>query len=305
MRSPEAWSARSANCLTFDIPATDAVATPAPGSEPLRLRFFLVAAEGRAAASVLIVSNEVPGEAICVQGGMGRATWHLSVEPVRRGTKLRIATTFAVPRAVEVGTEIAKRREIKAWLEQLSAIADGRAAWPGNGLADKVRQACAAAVPGVPGVPGTAAVEASAGIEVDAPPADVSRAILGPPEFLRAIQTEAVLYCGYVPGTPVGQEGGLRYFVYRASDGSLRGAATLVAASAPNGVTVRRVTPPLAETTYRCEPSGPGTALELTIRCSGKCAGTPDAHRQRHVTELAALASRWKAVMESLPGPDT
>jgi hypothetical protein len=194
MCSPEAWSARPVNCPTFDIPAADAVAAPGPDADSPRLRLYLGAADGRATASVFLVASEVPGETICLRTPSGRATWQLSVQPASRGTRLQIAGTFVVLRQAKLDVEREQRREFKAWLQRLCAIAEGRAPWPADGMADRVRRACST------GVPMTEAVEASASVRVDAPPAAVSRALLGTPEFLRATQAEQVEYCGYVPG---------------------------------------------------------------------------------------------------------
>jgi hypothetical protein len=297
LRSPEAWSARPVSCLMFDIPAADAGRTLAPDSDPGQLRFYLGAAKGRAAAMVLLVADEVPGETICLRTSDGRATWQLSVERVRRGMKLRIAAAFVVPRPSKVDVESGQRETFQEWLKRLRASAEGRAPWPGDGAADRVRQACAA------GVSSAEAVECSVSVDVNAPPASVSRALQGAPEYRRAILGETVLYSGHVPGTPSGQVGAFTYYVHRRSDGSLLGMSSMLAASAPGAIIVRYVTPPFAETTYRWEPAGAGTLLQMTFRCPGQCTGGPDAHREVHATMLAATASRIKAAIESLPEP--
>ncbi len=298
LRSPEAWSARPGCCLTFDVPAGDAVGAPEAGTGPGRMRFLLEATGGRAYAAPLIITDEVPGESIGLETWHQRATWQLRAESARRGVRLRVTGSRVVLRQSKVDYQTQLRRDHKAWLEQLSAVAGGRAPWPGEGMAGKVRQASS-------GAPITAAVEASASINVSAPPAVVGRALLGSPAFQRAIQPDAVLYCGYVPDTPAGQVGGLRYLVDRRADGSLRGSVTLVAAAAPEEVIVRRITPPFDETTYHWEPSGNGTALQLTVRCPGTFAGTPDAHRDRHTVALAALNDRIRPAVENLPRDGT
>jgi len=304
LRSPEAWSARRVSCLMFEIPAADAgagadAAALAPDGAADRLRFYLGAVGGRAAARVYLVADEVPGQTICLRSPDGRVTWQLSAEPARRGTKLRIAAAFVVPRVSKLDVASDQRRELKAWLQNLSASAEGRAPWPGDGAADRVREACAA------GVASTEAVECSASADVNAPLDSVSRALLGTPELLRVVNAEKFLYSGYVPGTPAGQVGGLRYHVYRRADGGLLTNCSLVAASSPGGVIVRYVTPPFAELTYSCEPAGAGTTLRLTFRCPGRSAKGQDAHRELHTAEIAALAGRWKAAIESLAGPGT
>jgi hypothetical protein len=239
-----------------------------------------------------------PGQTICLRVPGGRATWQLSAEPVRRGTKLSIAGAFVVPRASKLDVAADQRRELKPWLKSLSAIAEGRAPWPGDGAADRVREACAA------GVPSTEAVECSASVIIDAPLASVSRALLGPPELLRVVNAQ-VAYSGYVPGTPVGEVGALRYYVHRRSDGSLLATCALVAASSPGGVIVRYVTPPYSESTYTCETADAGTSLQLTFRCPGRSAKGQDAHRELHAAAIPALLDRWKAAIEGLPGPAT
>jgi hypothetical protein len=296
LSSPEAWSARRVTCLMFDIPAADAgTDVDAGAGGDARLWFYLGAAGGRAAARVYLVADEVPGRTICLRTPDGRATWQLSAEPARRGTKLRIAGAFVVPRASKLDVVSDQRRELKPWLKNLSASAEGRAPWPGDGAADRVREACAA------GVPATEAVECSASVTIDASPASVSQALLGPPALLRVVNAQ-IAYSGYVPGTPVGQVGGLRYYVHRRSNGSLLALCALVAASSPGGAIVRYVTPPFSQLTYTCEPAGAGTSLRLTFRCPGRTGKSQDAHRELHAASTVALTGRWKAAIEGLAG---
>jgi Polyketide cyclase / dehydrase and lipid transport len=296
LSSPAAWSARRVSCLMFDIPVADAGTDVAAGAgADARLRFYLGAAGGRAAARVYLVADEVPGRTICLRTPDGRATWQLSAEPARRGTKLRIAGTFVVPRASKLDVVSDQRRELKPWLKNLSASAEGRAPWPGDGAADRVREACAA------GVPSRDAVECSASVHIDVPTAGVSRALLGPPELLQVVNSQ-VAFSGYVPGTPAGQVGGLRYYVHRRSHGSLLASCALVAAASPSGVIVRYVTPPFPQLTYTCEPADAGTSLELTFRCPGRSAKGQDTHRDLHAEATAALVARWKAAIEGLAG---
>lgn len=298
LRSAQAWSLRRRSCLTFDLPGPgDArngggdAARPDSGG----LRFYLGETSPGVAAAVLQITQEVPGELISLQTADRRWSWELSVSHGRRGTSMHVAASRVVSRDVKVDHEHVLRDSHKAWLKSLCAVCEGQRPWPGSGMPEALRQACLASAPVAAGV------LASASTEVNAPPDRVREAFdtLG---FIRSVQPESLLCCGDIPGMDGGQLGGMRYYVYRRASGELSTAVSLRAASSPSGLVVRRVTPPCGETTTRFEPSGAGTRLEFTQRCpaSPKCGD--DAHRDGHATQLAEMARRYQAALESLPG---
>ncbi len=291
--SPQAWSVRPGGCMTFDL--ADPLGPVGPGEEPGRLRFYLAAGDTGAYPAVLAVTGETPGQQLCLQTSGGRATWALSVEPGRRGTRMRIAATWTVGRPARIDAEAELRREVKDWLAALRDIADGRRPVPGDGMPEALRQACLTSPP-----PGPAA-EASASVEVGVPLGTV-RGLLGRPELGRALQPASVLYYGQVPGTPAADEvGGMRFHVQRRPDGLLASQVSLLAAASPGGRVTRLVSAPFDEMTFRYEPSGPGTRLELTHRGPGQATGA-DARRDQHAAWVFAVAQQYKDAIERLAG---
>jgi hypothetical protein len=292
LRSPEAWSARPRSCLTFEL--TDPLEPTGTEGGPARPRFYLAAADTGAHSAVLEITAELPGQQLCLQTSGGRATWALSVEPGRRGTRLRIATTWTVDRPARIHAEADLRRELKEWLAALRDIADGRRSRPADSLPEALRQACLASPPPGP------AVDVSASAQIDVPP-DIVERVLARPDFMREVQPAGAAYVARVPGTPGhGAVGGMVSFVARGSDGVLAGSVSLLAASSPGARLYRRVTPPFYETTYRSEPAGDGTRWEVTRRCAGHSAADPARHAEWHAAGVAAIAARYKATVERL-----
>jgi hypothetical protein len=290
LSSPRAWSARPGGCLTFDL--ADPLAPTGPGEGQGRVRFFLAAGDTRPYAAILEVTAETPGRQLCLQIAGGWATWALSVEPGRRGTRLRIAATWTVGRPARIDAEAELHRELKAWLATLRDIADGHRPPLGDGMPEGLRQACLASPP-----PGPAA-EASATVEVGVPTYAI-RTLLGTAELVRALQPASFVYFGQVPGTPAaGEVGGMRFYVQRRPDGLLAGRVSLLAALSPGGRVVRSVTAPFDEMTFRYQPAGTGTTLELTQRVPGRAPAGAD--HDQHAAVVMAAAQRYKEAIERL-----
>jgi hypothetical protein len=292
LSSPQAWSARPRGCLTFDLADPSG---PMPADGPGRLRFYLAAGDTRPYAAILEVTAETPGQQLDLQTSGGWATWALSVEPSRRGAKLRIAATWTVGRPARIDAEAELHRELKEWLAGLRDIADGHRPRPADGIPEALRQACLANPP-----PGPAA-EARASVEVDVP-LEAVRNLLGSSELIRAIQPASVVYVGQVPGTPpAGEVGGMRFYVQRRPDGLFTGRVSLLAALSPGGRVSRFVTAPYDEVTIHYEPCGLGTRLELTQRVPGRTAGA-DGQDPQHAQTVKAAAQRYKNAIERLAG---
>jgi hypothetical protein len=290
LSSPQVWSARPRGCLTFDL--ADPSGPTGPTEGPGRLRFYLAAGSTRAYAAILEVTAETPGQQLRLQTSGGLATWVLSVEPSRRGTRMRIAATWTVDRPAKIHAEAELHRELKDWLAAIQDIADGRRPGPGDGIPEALRQACLATPP-----PGPAA-EACGSVEVGVPP-EVVRRLLGSSELVRAVQPDSVVHLGWVPGTPTaGEVGGMRFYVERRPDGLLTGRVSLLAALSPGGRVSRFVTAPYAEMTVSYEPAGPGTRMEFTHRLPGR-AVRDDAQR-RYAESVMATARRYKDALERL-----
>jgi hypothetical protein len=286
LASPLAWSVRPRPCMVFDL-AGDS--TSASGD---RQWFYLTAASGVAAAAVLEVSVPIPGQALSAQTSGGQTRWELSTGPGRRGTALRIAIARTVPRQAKIDAEVEIREDLGGWLAELAAIADGRRPWPADGMPALLRQECLAAPPA------PASVEASASVVTDAPPDRVAQAVSSL-NVVRAVQTEHVLSCGYVPGTPADQVGGVRYFVYRLADGTLLAVASLVAASSPTAMMTRQLTPPFGETTYGWAAEYGATRLEVTQRFPAPPAPMSQEQYEAFQAAVTAMAGRYKAAIEA------
>jgi hypothetical protein len=294
LSSPQAWSARPRGCLTFDL--ADPLRPVGPGEEAGRFRFYLAAGDTGAYPAVLAVTGETPGQQLCLQASGGRATWVLGVETGRRGARLRIASTRTVGRPARIHAEADLRREVKGWLAALRDIADGRRPLPGDGMPEALRQACLASPPPAP------AIDVSASAQIDVPPDTVQR-VLARPDFVREVQPPGVAYAGRVPGTPGrGAVGTMAFFVVRRSDGLLAATVHMLAASSPGARLYRLVVPPFYETTFRYEPAGDGTRLEVSRRCAGHSGADPARHADWHTASVAAIAGRYKATVERLAG---
>jgi hypothetical protein len=282
--SPRAWSVRPRPCLAFDLAGEGDDAGD-------RQWFYLAAAAGVAAAAVLDVSVPMPGQALSAQASGGRTRWELSLEPGRRGTALRIAAARTVPRQAKIDAEMEIREDLDGWLAELAAIAEGRRPWPADGMPEPLRRECLAPPPA------RASIEASASVEVDAPGDRVARAI-GDLGVVRAVQTEHLLSCGYIPGTPAGQVGGVRYLIYRLADGSTMAVATLIAASSPTAMMTRQLTPPFGETTYGWAPEYRTTRLDVTQRFPAPSPRPSAEQLEAFQAAVAAMAARYQAAIE-------
>jgi hypothetical protein len=292
LRSPGAWTLRPRGSMLIDPAAV--AGSPGPGRGPMRLLF--TAEYGRPYALMLAVTGEVPGQTIALQAAGGRIGWSLSARPARRGAVLEIAAAATVERPARIHAEADLRADVRAWLAALRAAADGRRPWPGERMPDALRQACLADPPAGP------AIEATASAVTGVPP-DVVAQLFLTAEFGRLMLPAGVAYAGPVPGTPApGQVGSMRYIVLPRGDGLLTGRVSLLAGASPAGSIRRTVTPPLDETTYRYEPAGTGTRVELAWRCPAQPAGGADAHRDRHADRAAAAVARIRDVIDRLAG---
>jgi hypothetical protein len=265
-----------------------------PAGESGRMWFCLAGDDGAVAAAVFEARAVVPGELLHVGPPGSQAAWELSVGSGRRGSVLRAAAIRTVSREAKIDAEVQLRSNLDAWLASLAAIAENRKPWPGEGMPPALRQACLASRPA------GLMVEVSASVDVVAPADRVGQAI-GSVDVLRAVQTEHVLSCGYVSGTPVGEVGGVRYFAYRHGE-NLLAAASLVAAVSPTAVIARQITRPYGETTWSWAAAAGGTRLELTQRFPGSAAALSDEQRQGLDAAVAGSAARFKAAIESWPG---
>jgi hypothetical protein len=289
LSGPEAWSVRPNPSMAFDL------AWPAsPASESGATWFYLSEADGVMVAAVLQASVVVPGELLRVGPPGGQAAWDLSVESGRGDTVLRLAAIRTVRREAKIDAEIYIRQSLDAWLASLAAIAEGRRPWPGVGMPPALHHACLVSRAAGP------MVEASASVDVVATADRVGQAIASV-DVLRAVQTEQVLSCGYLSGTPAGEAGSVRYFVLRRGE-NLLAVGSLVAAVSPTAVITRQITRPYGETTLSWGAAADGTRLELTQRFPGSAAAMSEEQRHGFDAAVARNAARLKVAIERWPG---
>ena len=289
LSSPQAWSARPRPSMAFDLAHSGSRAFESEGTW-----FYLADADGAAVAAVLEASAVVPGELLRIGPPGGQAAWELRVEPGRRGTVLRALAVRTVPRQAKIDAEAYIRDDLDTWLAALAAIAEDRRPWPGEGMPPALHQACLASRASGP------MIEASASVEVGAAADRVGEAVASV-EVLRAVQTEQVLSCGYISGTPKGEVGGVRFFVHQRAE-YLLAVASLVAAVSPTAVMTRQITTPHGETTLSWAATAGGTRLEVTQRFPGSAAALSDEQKQGFDAAVAGNAARYKAAIESWPG---
>jgi hypothetical protein len=216
------------------------------------------------------------------------------VLPGRRGTVLRAAAIRTVSREAKIDAERLLRDDLDPWLAALAAISEDRQPWPAEGIPPALREACLARR-----FTGSMA-EASASVDVAAPADKVGRAVASL-DVLRTAQPEGLCACGYVPGTPVGEVGGLRYFVFRRGE-KLPAVTSLLAAASPTAVMARQITSPHAETTFSWAAAADGTRLDVRLRVPGSEAAMSDERRQAIEARVTRRATRYKAAIESWPG---
>jgi hypothetical protein len=199
-----------------------------------------------------------------------------------------------VSREAKIDAEVELRSNLDAWLGSLAAIAEDRQPRPGHGMPPALRQACLASRPAGP------MVEASASVDVIAGADRVGQAIVSL-DVLRAVQTEEVLSCGYIAGTPEGEVGSVRYLVYRFGD-NLLAIASLVAAVSPTAVITRQITRPYGESSLSWAAAPGGTRLNLAQRFPGSAATISDEQRHAFEAAVGGNAARYKAAIESCHG---
>jgi polyketide cyclase/dehydrase/lipid transport protein len=295
LRSPEAWSLGGAARCVFEIPASEPDAGP-----DHRVWFCLSAdAQGKVAGLPMEVTSTPPYQLDARMGGEHR-TWRLSVEPTRRGTKLRIRGTARTRREQVVETEAQLRGGLGRWLDQMGAVLEGSRPWPGAGVPGPVR-ALALAVPQPQG-----ALEVAVEVELDVPAALAGR-LLRAPEVVAANQAAVqqlgvgVAWIGGPPGENPGETGALTCMVVRTTDGSLVGAASVCTESSATGYLVRQLRWPYDQVGRQVMASGTGSRLELRQRCLPRPEDlSPEEIQARVRRALTAMAGRLKVAIEEL-----
>jgi hypothetical protein len=293
LSSPAAWSLAGGTRCVFEIPASRPDAGP-----DHRLWFCLSAdAQGGVAGVPMEVTSTQPYQLDARMGGDQR-TWRMSVEPARRGTKLRIRGTAQTRREQVVEAEAQLRGGLGSWLAQMGAVLDGSRPWPGAGVPGSLRE-LALAVPQPQG-----ALEVAVAAEVTVPAVLAAR-LLRAPEVVAATeaavrQLGGVEWIGRPPGEAPGESGALSCMVVRASDGSLVGAASVCTESSATGYVMRQLQWPYDQVGRQVIASGTGTRLELRQRCLPRQQDLSPEEIQAGVRRaLTAMAARLKVAIEA------
>jgi hypothetical protein len=281
-----AWALRPGQ-FAFDIAQTT-------GAE--RLRCWVVPLGRGFGAQVLEVRQEGRALSLVSRGTepAGRQAFVLAAEPHGRGTEAALTARMVVPRETKADHQAFWRKDLRAWLEAVAAVAEGRRARPESGLPLAMGQACAA-LPGLASPQGT-----SAGALIGAAPEVVWQAVRAPGIPADPAGRYTAIAAGVIPGAPRGQPGELRYVVLRQAGGPLTASVSQVRELDEGRMVLgQRLEPPHYETRYQLRPEGTGTWLELTL-CWPDAPVTDEGEqlRRRLVAELEQAARAYQAALD-------
>jgi hypothetical protein len=306
LSSAAAWSARADN-FGLDIPVASDAGLP--------LRFCILANSTGVAVTLHEVICAESDHLIRLKRLNGEASWELSVEPGRRGSRVQLTASDVVSRGGMTDHEGDERDRLRWWASNLRAICEERRAWPDGSMPEDVRQACLLDRPAhdsrasassvvrlapEPVIGPTIEVTAQARIER---PADTIWSAIGTPEVVHAVSPEVLLY-GPVPESPDSRPGRLSYWIRRRGD---RIQATgSVTTDRSDGVRVMRgLAFPYNQTTYRVQPDGQAATLSLEMRCYNKPrVQTAAEHLAVHEEQARQRAAAYKtAIEQAVPPP--
>lgn len=280
LASPDALSARPGG-FCFDTPPTSADGRP--------LRLYLHA--DRAGVQVLLLEvTEQSGDLIRLQRTDSRVGWELSVEPSRRGSRVRLTTSFVVGRDLKVHYQSTERARLRAWARNISAICAGERPWPDGGMPADVRQAC------LLDRPARSSLEVTAEARVDRPAADVMRMMLAP-QVLYAV-SPGLLHYGPLPSSPASGPGRMTYRISRSAD-RVRATASVTTEQQGDMFAVRSLVSPYNPARFRVHQDGPASTLSLEYWCRNKPRVESEAeHLAMHAEQVQRLAAAYKAAIE-------
>lgn len=286
LSSPAAWSVRP-DRFAFDVTApSDA-----------RLRVVLGRVRKRSWCVLYEIRDQVPGEVISVHAPgtvpPGRQVFTLSAAPDGRGTRATIVARRVVWRGSKGETTDYLRAQLKTWLRELRAVAEGSTPWPAAGMPPGLQEACS------PKTPPKAARETSASALISAPLSQVWEAIYAP-EPACLIHPEHVICAGRVPGTPTRQAGEMQYFIMRHGDRLWAEVTMLTEFTDQHSVLNVSLVPRHTATLYLVMPAAEGTRLDLTYRWPGKTGKRRDreALERRLADWMQSWATGYKRLVE-------
>jgi uncharacterized protein YndB with AHSA1/START domain len=292
LSSPKAWALLSGPEL---VPVRFAFDVTAP--EGGRLRVVLGLGRGGPQCVLYEISGEVPGQAMSLHTpgtlppGQERLT--LSAAPQGRGTRATITTSNLVARGKsKASVKAFWQVRLEIWLRNLSAVIEGRSAWPEAGIGPGLRAACS------PRAPLTSPAEVSASAVIMAPVGQVWQAIYAPESAL-LIDPDHVVCAGQVPGTPTRQVGEIQYIVRREDDGRIGARACVVTElTDQHSALTADITPPHVEVLHLVTPAQHGTQLQLTFRWPART--RKNQALKRHLADsIQAQVDGYKKVIEN------
>jgi hypothetical protein len=296
----EVWALLGNLAALSAMPARFAFGVPAALAGTDRLCGLLVVAKTMTCA-VLDVRQEIPGQMICWQTRStqpaGRQSFTLSVLPQPHGSVVRIAARDVVPRQSKIGYEKYWRTELRAWLDRLRAVAEGRIPWPETGMPADLQRACSTRPPL------KRPERVSATVLINAPVGPVWEAVWAP-DTVRIIDPEHVAHAGHVPGTPQREVGEMQYFVRGHARDRFTAAVHLVTELAEERSAVtRHIGPPHDETHHLFTPVPGGTRLELACRWSAHGSTTGGKNTAASMAKnLQEMADGYKTLIEKSAG---
>jgi hypothetical protein len=293
LRSASVWSFLPEISYAFDIPGSpDGIGhvIVATGAAPDGI--------GGRLLDVLTVCAEVPGQMISARSAAWSGednVYTLSIESGRHGVKVRASVRRVCHRAEKAHQAARQRKRLDSWLRALQAILECRASWPTEAMPADL-QAIYAAQAEVKDP-----ISVSAAALVRAPAATVWQAMRSIGACRFALQFP---YMGYVPGTPKGAVGEIRYFVHRHGDEQMHVGMTVVRELvAERMVREQSLSSRHDEQRFDLVPEGEATRLKAACRVPGQQAeGDEDRILRKYEGRLRRRLDSYRALLEEQTG---
>jgi len=257
LSSPHVWALSPRGCVMFDVAGPDQMwllAGQLPGSL------------GHSPWCVVFETSMTPARMELKLSGRLREPlgFTLSVVPRGRGAcDVCVSWTVTAMPGPSPGAQAAMKRELDKWLLAICSVLEGRSPWPAGDIPPELRRAWTAErrieQP----------VSKSAAVLIDAEPDTVWNVLHS--TWKPALEGWPPRICsGYVPGTPVGAVGEMRYGVFRHADGSHGGFVDVVIQYEDRqSVVTQDISPWSDRTSYRLSADGGGSRLEITREWPG------------------------------------
>jgi hypothetical protein len=240
LSSPGAWSARP-GWFSLDTPVTSDAGRP--------LRFCLRARAAGVNVMALEVDRQDGDYLIRLRALDGQVSLGLSVEPARRGSRIRLSVTAIIERSLKAQFQSQQRDLLRSWGRNLGAICAGQRPWPDGSLPEDVRQACLMERPARDGV------EARAQARIKRP-ADAFWRTCTTPQVVNAV-FPGLLHFGLLPGSPASGAGRMIYRLSRRDD-RIRVTGSVTTEQQEDVMAVRQLGSPYSHSRYLVRPRRAG-----------------------------------------------